>query len=506
MVTSGVVIAIPGIAPTDSDMITTITDTPADNYPDVQRAQFCGYGTAGSTKYVKEFSIPTQCTQPLAITSDFDGMIWFAQTNTGNIASFNPITSQFTEYPNTEWPQKSRSMIWGMDYSSDNSIWFSDDTHNSIWRFSIDDGQYQRINFPTTGDSMPQRLLIDGSQIIINDFIGNKMVIMDASAYTANLHYTSIPSPVPGSVTSGFVKDVQSNIWYTNWIPNVDGALIKFDYPKYSQNLLDSEDEIEMIGYHQVFELPQTVAAINGITMDDSGVIWMADTASSAFYSFDPALESFTPYVTSPVSRIVYGNHTGLIKTEPISRPYWIETDKHDRIIFNEQAANRIGVFDKDTGKLVEYSIPTKNPMWSDCGMVPECGLVQAFDFTILDDKVWFTEWAANNIGVLDLSIKPAFDVKVDQETHFVRPDSTITMTVSSDLSQILEFVAATTAGDALMLEPVISQVLVSEDQAREIAYSFTMSDDLAPGAYKALVGARTSEIVVSAFLDVIVG
>jgi len=37
----------------------TITGTPADNFPDNQRYQFCGSRIAKSTKYVKELSIPT---------------------------------------------------------------------------------------------------------------------------------------------------------------------------------------------------------------------------------------------------------------------------------------------------------------------------------------------------------------------------------------------------------------------------------------------------------------
>jgi len=36
-----------------------------------------------SNDYVKEYKIPTACTQPLAITVDHNGIVWFAQTNTG---------------------------------------------------------------------------------------------------------------------------------------------------------------------------------------------------------------------------------------------------------------------------------------------------------------------------------------------------------------------------------------------------------------------------------------
>ena len=83
MLTSGVLIAIPGFdedvdyaAMNDPEV--TITGTPADNFPDNQRTTFCSSGgDAKSTKYVTEYLIPTECTNPLAITSDYDGNAWF---------------------------------------------------------------------------------------------------------------------------------------------------------------------------------------------------------------------------------------------------------------------------------------------------------------------------------------------------------------------------------------------------------------------------------------------
>ncbi|MBI3255205.1 MAG: lyase, partial [Nitrosarchaeum sp.] len=82
--------------PPSEDTLTTSTGTPADNFPDAQRAQFCGSGDAKSTTFVKEYTIPTDCTNPLAIVTDYDGNVWFAQTNTGKLAKFDPNTESFT--------------------------------------------------------------------------------------------------------------------------------------------------------------------------------------------------------------------------------------------------------------------------------------------------------------------------------------------------------------------------------------------------------------------------
>ena len=112
------------IIPENSELVFTSTGTPMDNYPDVQRVQFCGSeDSAKSNHYIKEYKIPTPCTQPLAITTDPDGNIWFTETNGVRIAKFDPNNEIFTEYDNTigqlTFP---RSMMWGIDYSPDDSI------------------------------------------------------------------------------------------------------------------------------------------------------------------------------------------------------------------------------------------------------------------------------------------------------------------------------------------------------------------------------------------------
>ena len=215
--------------PTATDDDITITGTPADNFPDEQRAQFCGSGIARSTNYVTEYSIPTVCTNPLAIVTDFEGNVWFAQTNTGNLAKFDPTTETFTEFENPSWPPNGRSMMWGIDYSPDGSLWFTDETFDSVWKFSPQDETYQRLPYPSEGDSLPQKLKVDGSQIIVNDFTGNKITFLDPTLSGEDLAYLSLPSPVENSVTGDFAIDDENNLWYTNWLFHQGGVLVKFD-------------------------------------------------------------------------------------------------------------------------------------------------------------------------------------------------------------------------------------------------------------------------------------
>ena len=43
------------------------------------------------------------------------------------VAKFDPVTETFREYENPLWPQGGRSMMWGIDYGPDGSVWFTDE-------------------------------------------------------------------------------------------------------------------------------------------------------------------------------------------------------------------------------------------------------------------------------------------------------------------------------------------------------------------------------------------
>ena len=482
--------SVPSIIPPDPGMEVTQTGTPADNFPDAKRAQNCGSGDAKSNTYVTEYKIPTECTMPLAIVTDPQGNVWFTQTNTGKVAKFNPSTETFTEYENPTWPQGARSMMWGIDYSPDGSLWFTDEAHDSVWRFSIQDEIYNRIDFPSEGDSLPQRLEIVGSEIIINDFLGNKITFLDAAQSDEGMKYTSLPSPIPNSVTGDFAVDSNENLWYTNWIFQQGGFLVKFDKSENS--------------FPDVYELPPGLNTPNGAVSDSNGNIWLADTSSNFFFSFDPESESFTQYSTSLPTASTYGNYSGLIKT-PVTRPYWIELDQNDRLVFNEQTANRIGIFDPSTNSLTEYLIPSKNPNWADCGLLADCGLAQVFGFTIDDEKIWFTEWVENNIGVLDASIPLPFEINIDTEEIILKKGEQTQINVNfipNSNSQTISLVSTSTAAfDDLSVKSSVETIQLSSNEPISIPIQISASENALSGTYKVLIGGQTHDVTISKYL-----
>lgn len=515
MVTSGFGLQNMMTPPEQDPTDLTLTGTPADNFPEDQRAQFCGSSNAKSTNYVKEFSIPTLCTNPLSVVTDYSGDVWFTQTNTGKLAKFDPIKESFTEYDNPLWPPGGRSMMWGLDYAPDGNIWYTDESYDSVWKFSTLDEKYERLAYPSEGNSLPQKLRIDGSQIIINDFTGNKLTFLDPNQSGDDVNYLSIPSPVDESVTADFAIDADDNIWYTNWLFQQGGVLVKFNQNGYLNSVANSDEKfLPLIDFIEIYQLPLELLTPNGAMVANDGTIWLADTTSSSFFNFDPLTEQFVQYVTADPLLSTYGNQTGVVKT-PISRPYWVESDDQGRIVFNEQTANNISVMDPKSQSLVEYHVPSKNPYWGDCDpgtgmMLSDCGVAQIFDFTVDGEKIWFTEWVENNIGVVDTSIPLPLEIQFESNSITLTPGNSqdfdfVVFSKSQqdlfDVSLILSSTHDFLSADSIDNSPQIFQL--DSDASHLISTTISASEDAMPGTYKVLLGAQLSDVAISKYVTV---
>ena len=248
----------------------------------------------------------------------------------------------------------------------------------------------------------------------------------------------------------------------------------------------------------------------NGIAAGSDGKIWIVDTSSSFFFSFDPNTESFTKYITSTPQVSSYGNSSGVIKN-PVSRPYWAAFNEAGKLIFNEQTANRIGVFDPKSESLVEYMIPSHNPNWADCEEMPNCGLAQIFDFTNSGDKIWFTEWVENNIGVIDTSLPLFFDVKLDTQKVTLKKGETIQLTLSiipnSNSVSNFSIISSNTAefSDLIVEHNALDISKPDSNTPRTVQVSISASKNALPDVHKVLIGVQTDDLVVSKFVTVII-
>jgi len=493
LLTSTITIAMIGNAPSNTDNTTTTTGTPADNYPDDQRATYCGTGVAKSNRYITEFKVPTVCAQPLAITTDPVGNVWFTESNAGKLAKFDPFSRLFTEYENIRWPKGDQSMMWGINYAPDGNIWFTDESHDIVWKFSISEKNYTSFKYPAAagGDAFPQKIVIDGQKILINDLTGNKITFFDLSQSGQKINYSIVNSPTTDTVTATLAVDSNGKVWYTVWKFQEGGNLVRYD-PQTSNGT--------------GFKLPLGVLALNGISVSPENKIWLTDAASSFFFSFDPQSQQFTKFITSIPRELTYGNSSGLIKT-PISRPYWNSFDEKGRLWFNEQTSNGIAVFDPSKESLVEYFVPSQNLNWADCVNLESCGVAQVLDFTINGDKIWFTEWAENNIGVLDSSIPLPIEVNLEPNEIVLNKGemSTISFTIipKEQLDGMVTLTTANTAAPNDIIVDSAGKKITVKNQPETVSLSLSADEFALSGTYKLLVGAQYKEVTVSQFITI---
>ena len=531
MLASGVTIAIPSSFFENSNTtLDSLEDIELDdlNYVGDQRLQFCSINDkAKSNSYVKEYKIPTPCTQPLAITTVPDGTVWFAQTNTGMIAKFDPLSETFTQYPNPDWdrlqtawieeavkqnalPIKLRSMMWGMDYSPDGSIWYTDGDNGAIWKFLLSDESYHVLQFPRSDDSeqvFPQKLEVDGSRIIVNDLFGSKISFFDFVQVGKEIRTFGIPSPIDGSLTSDFTIDSKNNVWYTTWIPNETGILVKFDYPKYEKQQAISStitDGLLLQEFIEFYQFPSGMDTPNGIAVGPNEKIWIADTSGNFFFSFDPEIEKFTKYVTSIPHEDSYGN---LKLPTYSSNPYWIER-LDEKLVMNEHNANRIAVFDPIKETMVEYTVPSRNTSWADCEGIEYCGVAQVFGFTVDDKKIWFTEWVENNIGVVDTSISLPFDINLNRENIVLERGETTEIILEFSSTDIAPHgysvnISTTSLFTDLTINPESTEFYSNDSGSESIIVQITASESALPDTHKILLGAYNDEIAISKFITV---
>jgi virginiamycin B lyase len=142
--------------------------------------------------------------------------------------------------------------------------------------------------------------------------------------------------------------------------------------------------------------------------------------------------------------------------------------------------------------------------------MLDNCGIAQIFDFTIYGEKIWFTEWVENNIGVVDTSVPLPIEIQLESDSLTLAPGD----------SQSLNFVVSPKSQkDMLNVSLILSTTheflkidLVNDipgtfqldfDAPQPILATITASEDATPGTYKVLLGAQSPDIAISKFVTV---
>lgn len=486
--------------------IYTITDNNTkniENEKEIFQKLNCGsIDPPKSTKYIKEFVIPSYCNIPIAITFDqIDKKIWFISTKEGYLTNFDPITKKFQFYKIPTWSTRNSEIgnSWSWDLKLDPSgknIWFTDEKQNSVWKFSKDKKEFTRIIIPSKSryyeTSYPISIVFGNN----NDLyvIGIRTLSLwhiDLNNPINKTNYKITEFPIPLNKTFNGIDEYEiglgsmaidtkkENIWITALVFNKKGVLINY-------NIQDKK--------FKVYDLPKTVTSPVGIAVDHNDDIWVTDHGTSSFYKINPKKifnkineTNLEHFVTSPISTRIFGEDFDKYSQNFSNNigntlPYWIKVSNDNTIWFNEHIANRIAEFIPKNNKLIEYWIPSQNIYYSICNPTSNlsCGYSNVLQFSIEENetnknnetpsKVWFTEQSENKLGFINL-VKP-LPIDLSLNTSSIDISSQEKENIKEIKMNILQnklFERNNSMENSIVLKPIISGSFSPNGEIKEM-------------------------------------
>ncbi len=495
---------------------------PATQPPDEGKAFLCGSGIANSNEYIQEFLIPTECSEPVGITVDRNGIVWFAESATRNIGKFDPETKQFEEFPLPDAKKQEKILpvasIWDMKFDKDGNLWFTDVVANAILKFNPERVTFEVFNIPTTTEfktSYPINFNFDtDGNIWFSEIYGKKIGFLDPSNAQHNTSegIQEFSASVDLETLGPLAIDNDGNIWFTAITYPVSGKIMKFDPVNKS---------------FTTYDLPAGISSPVGIVIDNQRNLWINDHGTSAFFRLDPETNSITTYVTSlprpSTSLALYEecltrpNGSSLTCGGlPVSLPYWNTIDKQGRIWFNVHQGNSIVVFDPNEETLIEYFVPSQNSEWGSCeGYDEPCGIANALQFTLAPDgKVWFTEWSENKIAVLDHNLPLPIKLEIVNKDVVVSQGESsrieLKVTANKKLDSPIEMHISGTiipSGRLLNMTAQFSEqkLIFNEPSTKNVMLTLTPQDGLQPREYRITVSAEYGDLTYSKIIRLIV-
>ncbi len=473
----------------------------------------CGMKSNPNSNYfVTEFKVPETCSIPIAITYDnVENKVWFISTRNGTLFGFDPSKQIFESYRIPFWYSRDlpAGNSWSWDIKLDNtmnSLWFTDEKLNSLWKFDKIEKKFYNYPIPFHSEyfttSYPISIGFENNNSMY--FVGIRSLSLWHGQIDKMINGTSeglkeIPIPLKNvfqtipnyevGMGSLAVDKENKNIWMTALAFEKKGVLIRY-------SITDNKFDI--------FELPANIKSPTGIAVDSQGKVWITDHGTSSFYKISPPENSnnltrldIEHVVTSPLSSRIIGIDYNDISNKSVNLykntlPYWIKTTKDNSVWTNEHVGNKIARFVPDNDTLIEYWIPTQNIHYSICDPINssnQCGYSNVLQFDVsaestsdlagIGPRIWFTEQSENKIGYIDLNKSIPISLSVNPKVISL-PNSNnsigsieISINKSDPSLGFQKQIQAFTNNDTIFFKPIISGTFVPYGDLMGMRVSF---------------------------------
>jgi hypothetical protein len=152
----------------------------------------CGGSFEKRTYFIREYTLPFPCSQPVGITfqqqenngsnTENAQKIWIAATWMGYLVVFDPNSTSFSDFieiPNWKTKGEFGSMVWDMEFDKKGNLWFTDQVNNAIWRYFPTDKRFEMYKVPTNG-SYPSSIAFDSQgSVWFSEIFGKKLGVID---------------------------------------------------------------------------------------------------------------------------------------------------------------------------------------------------------------------------------------------------------------------------------------------------------------------------------------
>lgn len=434
--------------------------------------------------YINEFTLDAD-SGPNAILADSKGFVWTVGSNS-RLYKFDPSTNKLDSVYIIGGEEKTDSknlmMGWTIIEDNDGFLWLSQ-VGGSLWRFDPDIEKFDFYNVSAT----PFQMKVDKETgdiwfTTMGDTVGVIHKLGDDQSNDYRIKEFDVGE---NTFPSGLFPQ-NGHVWVAQVTGN---KLTKF-------KINQEDDTISSI--EKVFEIPSDnktrIHSPTDVFVDNSA-IW------------------FTEHGTSTISQYLLTENQ--VKRFPTSRsmlnattlPFWLkEPQKGDGMWINEHTGNKIAFFNTKDMTLTEYEIPSRP---ADGSVVYPLGLA------VTPHYIWFSEWNANKIAVIDAEKPIPFEIRVEEDSITIPPsgaskiinlevtrnDNTetrpISLTVSSSMEPSLELVNMT----ATFSEEKIS---LGETNSKRIQL---IIDSLAApsGEYTLAISATNGLVTKSAFVSMVI-
>ena len=299
-----------------------------------------------------QYPLPSGASGPSQITSDKSGRIWFVEQGSNQVGSYDPASKSFFEFP----IPTANALPEGIAVDPAGSVWFTELTPNGLGVLFPSNGTIREVTIPPAPDGIacgpigvtPQG---NGSIWVACEFSDQ------IDEYVPSLGILKqFDLPVPFSAPLQILFDRSGNFWFTA----ADSGML--GYATTGQLRPGTTDGIQEFAplnstYLTTIENPllpsgrviTSLAIPSQIAFSpDGGSLWVSEHGSGSFDRYDIGPKTLAKYFTSTPSSSLYTQ----------SLPNGIAVDPSGYVWVAEHYGNRIAEFDPTTGTMVEYPIP----------------------------------------------------------------------------------------------------------------------------------------------------